>query len=113
MKTTLLEIGKKAVLLQFLKNPLNNIDVRFAWVFDVDEDVIKVNNDKDINFFGQDLVIVALEADRCVGQSKRHYLVLKVAVLSLESRFPFITLFYPYSIVSTCEVELRKLFCLI
>ena len=82
-----------------------------AWVFDVDEDIIKVNNDKDIEFLGQDLVNIALEAGRCVGQPKRHYLVLEMVILSLESRLLFIALFYLYPIVSTREVELGKLFC--
>ena len=113
MKTTLLEVGKKAVFSQFLKNPSNGIDVSLAWVLGVDEDVIKVNNDEDIEFLGQDLVNVALEAGRGVGQPKRHYLVLEVAVSSLESRLLFIALFYPYPMVSTCEVELGESFCLI
>ena len=82
-----------------------------AWVLGVDKNVIEVNNDKDIEFLGQDLVNVALKAGRGVGQPKRHYLVLEVAVSSLESRLPFIALFYPHPIVSTCEVELGELFC--
>ena len=86
--------------------------MNLAWVLGVDEDIIKVNNDKNIEFLGQDLVNIALEAGRCVGQLKKHYLVLKVAVSSLESRLPFIVLFYSHLIVSTCEVELGELFCL-
>ena len=83
-----------------------------AWVLGVDKDVIKVKNDKDIEFLGQDFVNITLESARCVGQPKRHYLVLEMAVSSLESRLPFIALFYPHLIVSTCEVKLGKLFCL-
>ena len=77
----------------------------------MDEDVIKVNNDENIEFLGQDLVNVALEIGRGIGQPKRHYLVLEVAVSSPESRLPFIILFYPHPMVSTCEVELDELFC--
>ena len=111
METTLLEVGKKAVFPQFLKNPLDGIDVSLAWVFGVDEDVIEVNNDEDIEFLGQDLVNVTLEAGRGVGLPKRHYLVLEVAVSSPESRLIFIALFYPHPMVSTREVELGKSFC--
>ena len=57
------------------------------WVFCVDENVIEINNDKDIKFFGQDLVNIALEAGQCIGQLKKHYLVLEVAVSSPESVF--------------------------
>ena len=112
METAFLEVGKKAVFLQFLENPSNGIDVSLAWVFGIDEDVIEVNNDKNIEFLGQDLINISLEADRCVGQPKKHYLVLKVAVSSLESRLPFIALFYPHFMVSTHEVELGESFCL-
>ena len=62
METAFLEVGKKAVFPQFLKNPSNGIDVSLTWVFRIDDDVIKVNNDKDIKFLSQDLVNIALEA---------------------------------------------------
>ena len=70
METTLLEVGKKAVFPQFLKNPSDGIDVGLAWVFGVNEDVIEVNNDEDIKFLGHDLVNVALEASRGVDIQK-------------------------------------------
>ena len=111
MKTTLLEVGKKTVFPQFFKNLLNGINVSLAWVLSVDENVIEINNDKDIKFLDQDLVNIALEADQYIEPPKRHYLLLKVAVSNLESRFPFIAFFYPYLRVSTCEVELGELFC--
>ena len=109
---TLLEVGKKAVFPQFLKNPLDGINVSLAWVLGVDENVIEVNNDKDIKFLDQDLVIVTLETGRGVRQLKRHYLVLEVVVSSLESCLLFIALFYLHPMVSTCEVRLDELFCL-
>ena len=66
MKTTLLELGKKAVFLQFLNNPLNDIDVSLAWVFGVDEEVINVNSDENIKFLRHNLVNIALETSRFV-----------------------------------------------
>ena len=110
MKMTLLELGKKAVFPQFLKNPSNSIDVSLTWVFSIDEDFIKVNNAKNIKFLGQDLVNIALKVGRCVEQPKKHYLVLEMAVSSLEGCFLFIALFYPYSMVYTCEVKLDESF---
>ena len=83
-----------------------------AWVLFIDEDIIEINNDKNIKFLGQDLVNIALEASWCVRQPKKHYLILEMAVSSPKSRFLFIALFYPYSMVSACEIELGELFCL-
>ena len=112
METASFELGKKAVFPQFLENQLNGVDVSLVWVLGVDKDVIKVNNDEDIKFLGHDFLNIALEVGRCVGQSKKHYLVLEVAVSSLKSRLIFIALFYPYPMVSTREVKLGKSFCL-
>ena len=112
METAFVEVGKKTVFPQFVKNPLNGIDVSLAWILCINEDVIKVNNDKNIKFLSQDLVNIALKAGRCVGQFKKHYLVLELAVSSLESRLPFITLFYPHPMVNTREVKLGESFYL-
>ena len=111
METTFFEISKKAVFSQFLKKPLNGIDLSLALVLGVNNVVIKRNNNEDIEFLGQDLVNIVLKAGRYVEQPKRHYLVLEVAVLSPESRFLFIALFHPHPMVSTREVKLAELFC--
>ena len=113
MKTAFLAVGKKTIFPQFLKNSSNGVNRSLALVFGVDEDVIEINNDKDIEFLGHDLINIALEAGRCVRQPKRHYFVLEIAVSSLESRFPFIALFYPHPMISTCEVKLGESFYLI
>ena len=113
MESTFLGVGNKPVFSQFLKNLRNGIDVRLAWIFGIDEDVIEVNSDKDIEFLSQNLVNIALKAGRYFEQPKRHYLILKVAVSSLKSRLLFVALFYSHLIVSTCEVKLDKLFCLV
>ena len=86
--------------------------MRLAWVLGVDKDVIEIKNDENIEFLGQDFINIALEAGRYVGQPERHYLVLKMAVLSPKSRLLLIALFYLYPIGSTHEVELGELFCL-
>ena len=83
-----------------------------AWVLDIDEDVIKVNNDENIEFFGHNLVNIALQAGLCVERLKRYYLVLEEAVSSLKGRFLLIVLFYPHLMINTREIKLGKLFCL-
>ena len=49
------------MFLQFFKNKLNDINVGLAKIFDVNEDVIQLNNNKDIKFFGQNLIDIALK----------------------------------------------------
>ena len=66
MKMTLFEVGKKAVFPQFVQHPADSIDVSLACIFGVDQDVIQVNNHENVEFFGQDLIDVTLEASWCV-----------------------------------------------
>ena len=75
--------------------------------------LIYINNNKDIKFFSQDFIDITLKAGRNIEKPKKHYLVLEVAVLSLEGCFRFIVFFYPYSIINTCKIKLNKLFGLI
>ena len=71
----------------------------FAFAFGLDEDVIEVYYHKNIELFYQDLVDIALKHDRYVSQSKRHYLVLKIAIAGPESRFSFVSFPNPYLMV--------------
>ena len=64
----------------------------FAFVFNVDEDIIEIYYYKNVKLFCQDLVDTALERGRCIGQSKRHHLVFKILIASLEDRLPFVFL---------------------
>ena len=59
---TFLKVSKKVIFPQFFENLSNSINVSLAWVLGVDENVIKVNNDKNIKFLNQNLVNIAMEA---------------------------------------------------
>ena len=95
---------------QFFENPSNGIDVGLAWVFNIDDNIIYINNNKNIELSSQDFIDITLETSLYVEKPKNNYLVLEVAISSTEGRILFIALFYPYLIVSTREIELGKLF---
>ena len=67
MKPTFFQIGEKVILPQKVPDSLNGLHVALAWIFNVNQDVIQVDNDKNIEFFGQNFVDVPLEAGRSVG----------------------------------------------
>ena len=67
MKPTFFQIGEKAILSQKVQDPLNGLHVALAFILSVNQDVIQVDNNENIEFFGQNLVDVALEAGRGVG----------------------------------------------
>ena len=52
MKLALFESNKKAMFPQFFKNPSNGIDVGLALVIGINEDIIEINNDKDVKLLG-------------------------------------------------------------
>ena len=70
-----------------------------ADIFDINQDVIKVHNDKNINFFCSDFVDIALKAGGNIEKIKKHNLVLKMAIPKPESYFLLIILLNSYSII--------------
>ncbi len=52
----------------------------FSLVFGVDNNVIEIYNNKNVKFFYQDLIDIVLKCGWYVGQVKRYYLVLEVAI---------------------------------
>ena len=108
MKSTFLQIGIQQEFPQLVKNPAYCLDVAFALIFGIDKDIIQIHNNEDIKFFCEDLIDVALEYCRSVGQSKRHHLIFEIAVSSLESSLPLISFANSHPVVGTGEVELSK-----
>ena len=84
------------------------LDLAFAFIFGLDEDIIQIHNDEDIKLFREDFIDVALECYRSVGQSKRHYLIFEIAVSGPESSFPLISFTNSHPVIGTSEVELGK-----
>lgn len=77
METTLLEVGKKAIFPQKFQNALDRIDIGLAWVFDIDENIIQIDNNKDIQLFDQNLINIALEAGGWLDRPKNIILYSK------------------------------------
>ena len=62
MKSTLLQVGKKPVPPQNIQHPSYSFYVTLTRIFDIDNNVIQVNNDKNVKFSGWDLIDITLEA---------------------------------------------------
>ena len=59
---TLFQIYIKDIFPGNFQNPLNGFNVTFFWIFGMDKNIIQINNNKDIEFFGQNLNDIALDA---------------------------------------------------
>ena len=49
------------MFLQFFENRSNSIEVGLALIFGVNEDIIQINNTKNIEFFNKNLIDLALK----------------------------------------------------
>ena len=71
----------------------NGFYVFFSLALNIDENIIKVYDNKDIKLFYQNLVDIVLKYGWCIGPAKKHYLILEIAVMGLESHLLFIAFF--------------------
>ena len=110
MKLKLFKIDQKTVFPWLFENSSNGINVGLTWVLRINKDNIWINNDKNIELLGQNLIDVTLKAGLYIREPEMHCLIFKVTASNLESYFPFIGLFYLYPIVSTYEIEFDGLF---
>ena len=67
MKSTLFQIGIEAMFPQNVQHLSNSFYVTLAWVFGIDENIIQINNDKNVKLLSQELIDKTLEARRCIG----------------------------------------------
>ena len=109
MKLIYLQISIQREFFQLVEDLIYRLDMAFSLVLSVDKGVIQIYNAKDIKFFCKDFTDIALECCQSVGQSKKHYLILKVTVSGLESRFSLISLVNSYPVIGISEVKLVKL----
>ena len=90
--------------MEFFKDLIDSFYVTLADNFSINQDVIKVNNNKNIKFFCKNFVNVALEAGWSMKNTEKYNLVLKIAALHLESCFLLITLPNSYLIICIYQI---------
>ena len=88
---------------------MHRFDIFFLFVLRVNKNIIQIHNDKVIKLFHKNLIDIALDYCQSIGQSKKHYLILKIVVSGPESSFPLISFANSYPVINTGEVELSKL----
>ena len=91
MEETLIGTGVEVMLSEASENFLDMVSVFFLRV-QVDEYVVEVHQYTNIEQVAKDIIHEAFESGGCIGESERHYAPFKGAVVSPESRLPFVTL---------------------
>ena len=72
------------------------------------QDIIYINDKKDIKLIGKDLIYIALETSWITGEFKRHELILKVAILDSESYLFHVTLSNLHLMIPVNNMQLGK-----
>lgn len=72
------------------------------------QDIIKVENKKNIEFCNLDLVNILLKTGQRIEKCKKHYLIFKITILSVKSRFLFIAFLYSHLIIGVGKVVLDE-----
>ncbi len=96
------------MLPQLVQHLSDGLYMLFALTLSVNEDVIEIHYHENVELLGQDLVDVTLKRGRCIGQSERHDLILKMAIAGLEGRLPFIAFPDPHSMVGISQIKLAE-----
>ena len=78
-------------------------------VFDVNQNVIKVYNNKNIKFFYQDFVDIALEACGSIVKIEKYDLVIKIAVPQLQDCFLLVIFSNSHSMICIWQFKLSKI----
>lgn len=77
-------------------------------IINVSENVVQIYNDKDVVLFGKDLIDISLEACWCIFQSKKQYLIFKIAISSPKHHILFVRLPDSYLMICIGNVKLDK-----
>ena len=87
-----------------VQNLLYNFNIRFVPVFDIDQNIIQIYNNKNIKFFYKNLVNISLKRSQHIRLTKKYDLILLMSILCLENYFVFITFPSFYLIIDICQV---------
>ena len=84
----------------------------FSLAFNVNKNVIKVYDNKNIEFFCQDLINIVLKSGQYISQFKKYYLVLKMAIASTKNNLLFIAFLDPHLMINIDKIKLGKMLSL-
>lgn len=73
--------------MELIKGPAYSLNMWLAKVFDIDQNIVQIYNDKDIKLLYKNLIDIVLKVSKSIRKSKKYDLVLKIVVLSPKAIF--------------------------
>lgn len=94
------------MLFKLIEDLLNGINIiRFV---DINQDIIYINNNKDILSFCPYFIDIFQEAYGYIENIKRHYLIFKIIICDTKNHLPLGFFANSYCMVSTGLIKLDK-----
>lgn len=109
MEPTLFQVGEKPVFSELVKDQVDGLHMWLACLLGIDQDVVRIYDDKDIELFSEDFADIALKTGWRVGESERYDLVLKMAVLGTKGSLPLITFSDSHPVIGNGQVQLGEM----
>lgn len=75
----------------------------------IDQNIIQVNNNKDIQLSYQYFIDISLQVCLCAGKTKWYHLILKMIICGIKSCFSHVFFANSHLVISTCWIKLGKL----
>lgn len=104
MEFAFFSFHEQTILKQSLKDQPNTSHM-ICLIFGENENVIHIDKHKVVNEISQYIVHHCLKNSGSIGESKRHYKILKVTQVSVECRFPIISLTDGNQVVRLVEIQ--------
>ena len=92
------------MFLKFFEDLINGFHITLAGIFSINQNVIKVHNDKNVKFFYHNFVDIAIEADGDIRKTKKFDLILKIAVLNSKDYFLLVIFPNSYIMIYVCHI---------
>lgn len=89
---------------------VNGVDMILALIFGGNEDIIEVNNNKNVQHLSKNLIDEPLETWRSVWQPKKHFLILELSVTGHKTRILFVSFSISHLILGISQVKLGETF---
>ena len=95
VEVTFLELSIQTDTAKLVKDQSNML-LRLLYILGINQNVVKITNNKVLEKFSKNIVHQVLKDCWCVCKSKRHDKVFKVAIPCLKSGLSFISFFNSY-----------------
>lgn len=110
---TFFQVNIKILFLQRFQESIDNIDMILTQIFGLKQDVIKLEDEKNMKILGPNLVDDSLETNCGIPQPEKYYLIVEVNIIGSKSCLLLFSLLDPDLVIDIDLVEVCEILCTI